>query len=97
MYDQISSKSCSGEGGKYSGRYVYGLWCSVCESSRNKGGKEVKENITVKMKKFGEMEIILHSVELADEHVDKLKNFLRNNDDVLSKLGLELKEKVRCH
>ena len=43
------------------------------------------------MKKLREIEIILHSVELADEHGDKLKNFQRNHDYGLSQLGLELK------
>ena len=49
------------------------------------------------MKKFRGREVIMHLVELVDEHGDKLKNFLRNHDDVLRKLGLKLKEKVRCH
>ena len=49
------------------------------------------------MKNLREIEIILHSVELADEHGDKLKNFQRNHDYVLSQLGLELKEKFIFH
>ena len=49
------------------------------------------------MKKLREIEVILHLVELADEHGDKLNDFLRNHDDGFRKLGIELKEKVRCH
>ena len=36
-------------------------------------------------------------LELADEHGEKLKNFLRNHDDGLINLGLEMKEKFRYH
>ena len=97
IYYQILSRLCSGEVGQYNGRYMDVLWYIVFKSFRNKSGKKAKENIIAQMKKFREIEIILHSVELADEHGYKLKNFLRNNNDGLSKLGLELKDKVRCH
>ena len=49
------------------------------------------------MKKLREIEMIMNLVELADEHGYKLKNFLINHDYGLSKLGIDLKEKYRCH
>ena len=46
IYNQIFSKSCSGEGEQYSELYAAGMRRSACESFRNKCDKKVKENIT---------------------------------------------------
>ena len=49
------------------------------------------------MKKLREIENFLHLVEHSDDHGDKLKIFRRDHDSGLSKLGIELKERVRCN